>query len=217
MGKKTTRKNIFGNGIIKNLLLIIASGAALIIFTLLFLNVYTRHGQNVVVPDLEGLQVKEAKKILRSKGLHAEVVDSIYQRSAVPGAIIAQTPKPNNKVKEGRAIYITVYSQNPQQIAVPSLVDYSERQAVALLNSMGFTQLSIENVPSEYAGLVMAVQFRGRTLTSEEKIPAGSPLKLVVGSGMQDDSLNVNREYVVSPAQTNVPENSETGIDDTFF
>lgn len=217
MAKKITPKNIFGNSILKNLLLIIASGVLLIVFTLLFLNVYTRHGQNVIVPKLEGLQVSEAKKILRSQGLRAEVIDSIYKREGVPGAIIDQSPKPNNKVKEGRAIYVTIYSKNPQQIAVPSLVDYSERQAVALLNSMGFNQLSIEQIPSEYAGLVMAVQYRGKTLTAEEKIPAGSPLKLVVGSGIIDDSLRTDREYVVAPAQQTAPDSNDTGIDDTFF
>lgn len=223
MSKKTTRKNIFGNSIIKNLLIIIGAGILLIVVALLFLNVYTRHGQNVVVPQLDGLQVDEARKILRSKGLNIQIVDSIYQREAVPGAIIDQTPKPNNKVKEGRAIYITIYAQSPQQISIPGLVDFSERQAVALLNSMGFTQLAIEQVPSEYAGLVMAVQYRGKTLTAEEKVPAGSPLKLVVGSGMTDDSLSVNREYVVPPSQVIIPENgttqpdNNTGIDDTFF
>lgn len=223
MSKKTTQKSILSNIIIKNLLIIIGVGASLILIALIFLHVYTRHGQNVIVPQLEGLQVNEAKKILHSKGLHTQIVDSIYQRDAVPGAIIDQTPKPNNKVKEGRAIYITIYAQSPQEVSIPSLVDFSERQATALLSSMGFKQLTIEQVPSQYAGLVMAVQYKGRNLTPEEKIPIGAPLKLVVGSGMFEDSLNVNREYVVSPGEAIAPENNTAqpnknkGIDETFF
>lgn len=221
MNKKKSQKKILGNSIIKNLLAIIVAGIVLVFLALFLLQLYTRHGQNVIVPGLEGLQISEARAILKSKGLRTEVIDSIYNREAVPGSVIDQTPKANNKVKEGRAIYVTIYSVAPQQIAVPGLVDYSVRQAMALLNSIGFTQLSVEEVPSEYSGLVMAVEYRGKTLQPDEQIPAGSPLKLVVGSGVLADSLKVNREYIVPPSQ--VIQSDETipvqegAIDESFF
>ncbi|MDD4630933.1 MAG: PASTA domain-containing protein [Proteiniphilum sp.] len=217
--KTKTGKAIFENKIVKNLLIIICCGLLLILLALLLLGVYTRHGQNVVVPVLEGLQLNEASTILHARGLKAEVVDSIYRRDAVPGAILDQTPKAGNKVKEGRSIYITIYSQTPQQVSVPGLVDYSTRQASALLNSLGFTQLSTEEIPAEYAGLVVAVKYRGKTLLPDEKVPAGSPLTLVVTSGVLADSLNVNDEYIVAPgtpaANTLIPQ--EKAIDDSFF
>lgn len=217
--KTKTGKAIFENKIVKNLLIIICCGLLLILLALLLLGVYTRHGQNVAVPVLEGLQLNEASTILHARGLKAEVVDSIYRRDAVPGAILDQTPKAGNKVKEGRSIYITIYSQTPQQVSVPGLVDYSTRQASALLNSLGFTQLSTEEIPAEYAGLVVAVKYRGKTLLPDEKVPAGSPLTLVVTSGVLADSLNVNDEYIVAPgtpaANTLIPQ--EKAIDDSFF
>ena len=217
--KKQTEKTIFGNHLLKNLVIIIACAVLLILLALLLLNMYTRHGQNVVVPTLEGLQMKEAGTILRAKGLHAEIVDSIYRRDAVPGAIIDQTPKAGNKVKKGRSIYITIYSRTPQQVSVPGLVDYSTRQAVALLNSLGFTQLTMEKIPAEYSGLVVAVKYRGKTLSPEEKIPAGSPLTLVITSGIHTDSLSVDDEYIVPPGinNGNNPVQQDRAIDDSFF
>ncbi|MDR0421596.1 MAG: PASTA domain-containing protein [Proteiniphilum sp.] len=218
MSKKQTEKSILNN-IVKNLLMIASCAVLLVVLTLLFLNVYTRHGQNVVVPALENLQTGEASVILRAKGLHAEVVDSIYQRDAVPGAIMDQTPKAGNKVKEGRAIYLTIYSNSPQMIAIPELTDYSTRQASALLNSMGFSQLSIQEVPAEYSGLVVAVEYRGKKLTPEEKIPAGSSLTLVVTSGALADSLLIDGEYI-APSGSNglLPEGNRNGaIDNSFF
>ena len=201
--------------------MIIACGVLLVVLALLLLNVYTRHGQNVVVPALESLQIEEANTILKAKGLHAEIVDSIYQRDAVPGAIIDQTPKAGNKVKEGRAIYLTIYSKSPQMIAIPELTDYSTRQAAALLNSMGFTQLSIQEVPAEYSGLVVAVEYRGKRLAPEEKIPAGSPLTLVVTSGVLADSLRIDNEYIVPPERINnsnsIQSRGDGAIDDSFF
>lgn len=221
MRKKQKEIILFSNSIIKNLLMVIACGVALVILALLLLNLYTRHGQNVIVPTLEGLQIEEANTILKSKGLHGEIVDSIYQRDAVPGAIIDQTPRAGNKVKEGRAIYLTIYSKSPKLIAVPELTDYSTRQASALLNSIGFTQLSIHEVPAEYSGLVVAVEYRGKRLAPDEKIPAGSPLTLIVTSGTLADSLRIDNEYIIPPGQTrnrNDAQSSGNGaIDDTFF
>ncbi|OJV87248.1 MAG: PASTA domain-containing protein [Bacteroidia bacterium 44-10] len=219
MSKKQTKKTILSNSIVKNLLMIIACGILLVVLALLLLNVYTRHGQNVAVPALENLQVKEANTILRAKGLHAEIVDSIYQRDAVPGAIIDQRPKAGNKVKEGRAIYLTIYARNPQMVAVPELTDYSTRQASALLNSIGFTQLYIQEVPAEYSGLVVAVEYRGKRLMPEEKIPAGSPLTLVITSNTLADSLRIDNEYIVPPGSTgdDIRSGGDRAIDDSFF
>lgn len=221
MSKKQIKISIFNNSIVKNLLLIIACSVVLVALALVLLSIYTRHGQNVVVPALEKLQIEEANTILKAKGLHAEIVDSIYQRNAVPGAIIEQTPKAGNKVKEGRAIYLTIYSKNPQMIAVPELADYSTRQASALLNSLGFTQLSIKEVPAEYSGLVVAVEYRGKRLVSEEKVPADSPLTLIVTSGTLVDSLRVDNEYVVPSVRRNRGAGSQAegdgAIDDSFF
>lgn len=213
MNTKQQKKNYFGNSVLKNLLIIIITGAAMVVLSLLFLKVYTRHNQNIAVPKLDGLQVEEAKAILKSQGLHLQIVDSIYRKEAVPGAIIEQTPDAKSNVKKGRPIYVSVYSKNPQQISVPGLVDYSSRQAQALLISMGFNQLTIEEIPSEYSGLVLAVEYRGRTLRPDEKVPAGSPLKLVVGSGQETDSLMVNDEYVIPPDQVHRTDSGEIIID----
>ena len=199
--KKTQPKNLFGNSIIKTIVLIIVTGIVLLIVTLLSLNIYTRHNQAVDVPQVKGLQLKEAKVLLKSQGLKFVVVDSLYDKNSIPGAIIEQVPSANSRTKSGREIFLTIYAVKPPELAVPSLVDYSHRQAEALLISMGFEQLTIVEVPSEYKGLVKAIEYRGRTLKPEELIPAGSPLTLIVGSGIQIDSLNIDREYRVSPNQ----------------
>lgn len=221
MGKKNNKKSILRNKIVINLLLIIASGILLIILALLALNIYTRHGQNIIVPSLEHLQVEEANTILKAKGLHAEIVDSIYHRDGVPGAIIDQTPKAGNKVKEGRAIFLTINSKSPQMVAIPELTDYSTRQATAILNSLGFNQLSIIEEPAEYSGLVIAVEYKGKRLIADEKVPAGASLTLVVTSGVIADSLNIDNEYIMPPdgsARNKSPQTGNEGsIDDSFF
>lgn len=224
--KKAPLKDRLGNSIIKNILLIIATGITLLIVTLVLLHTYTRYNKSVDVPQVKGLQLKEAKVLLKSQGLTFVVIDSLYDKNAIPGAIIEQVPIANSRTKSGREVFLTIYSTNPPELAVPGLVDYSHRQAEALLISMGFEQLTIQEVPSEYKGLVKAIEYRGRRLQPEEKIPAGSPLTIIVGSGLQPDSLNINRDYMVSPNEEKPIEpgqKSESGsqkspvIDESFF
>ena len=213
MSKKKNSTKISIKKILIHLVAIIATAVLLVFLTLAFLNVYTRHGQSVDVPLIEGLQVSEARTILRVKGLDISVLDSIYVRDAMPGAIIDQKPNANNNVKVGRTVYVTVFARNPRQVVVPNVVDFSTRQAMASLNSMGFNQITIREEPSAHAGLVLGVEYRGRTLTEGESIPEGSPLRLIVGQGRVPE-LPPSPEILEN---TTVPQTEAQGIDNSFF
>ena len=56
------------------------------------LDVYTRHGESVEVPDLSGMYVEEAELILKDSNLGYEIIDSVYIRSMKGGEIAEQTP-----------------------------------------------------------------------------------------------------------------------------
>ena len=108
--KKTRPTNPFGNSILKNIALIIVTGIILLIITLLSLHIYTRHNKSVDVPQVKGLQMKEAKVLLKSQGLKLVVVDSLYDKNAIPGAIIEQVPVANSRTKSGREVFLSIYS-----------------------------------------------------------------------------------------------------------
>lgn len=219
MNKKRENKRPLSDSLLFNLIAIGVAGILLVIITLLFLNIYTRHGRNVVVPELKGLQAAEAESLLKSKGLEVLIIDSIFKSDAVPGSIIDQTPKPNNRVKEGRSIYITIHSYNPQEISIPDLEFFSSRQAISLLNSIGFDKIDIEEVPNEFSGVVLSVEYKGRRLMANEQIPLGHPLKLIVGRGINQDSLNsdfdshLERGVEIEKSK----DSSNSSIDDSFF
>ncbi len=224
--KKAPSKNSLRTSITKNILAIAATGIALVIITLVLLHIYTRQNKSVDVPQVKGLQLKEASVLLKARGLNLVVIDSLYNRDGIPGAIIEQVPVANSRTKSGREVFLTIYSTNPPELAVPGLVDYSYRQAEALLISMGFEQLTIQEVPSEYKGLVKAVEYRGRKLQPEEKIPSGSPLTLIIGSGLQPDSLSIDNENMYMPNEETSLEPGQKGrtnshkspvVDESFF
>ena len=85
---------------------------------------------------------------------------------------------------------------------------------------MGFEQLTIEEVPSEHDQLVQAIVYRGRKIRADERIPAGAPLTIIVGS---KSLLSIDNEYNTYPnndVPTEPKEESDSSnpiVDDTFF
>ena len=176
-------KETFGGFVLKNVLIAIGAIVALSWITLITIDFYTNHGDYEVVPDLRGATVEEAQLLLSNKGLHVQIIDSVYVRGKKLGTIIDQNPAPNSNIKTNRPIYIKINSRFVRQVSLPEVSDVSYRQAVAILQSLGLTVGSVEYAPSDYKDLVTAVKFNGHTIFTGSKIPEGSSVVLVVGSG----------------------------------
>ncbi|MFV0538298.1 MAG: PASTA domain-containing protein [Dysgonomonas sp.] len=192
MKKQNFLSRFLANVYVKNLLLMAAVGLVLIIIVLTALRFYTKHNESITVPSVKGLQAEEAMNILHSSGLGYEISDSVYQAEGVPGSVIEQVPIGESNVKKGRTIFLIVKARGVQMIAIPELKDVSRRQAEAQLNSLGFTRITIEEVPAAYKGLVISVSYRGKNIAPGQKIPKGASLVLTVGAGgeiLQEDSV----------------------------
>jgi len=159
--------------------------------TLFCVDFYTHHGEAEVVPDLRGSTVEEAQVILASKGLRVQVIDSVYVRGKKLGTIIEQNPSPNSNIKTNRPIYVKINSRFVRQVTLPELSDVSYRQADAMLQSIGLSVGSVEYAPSEYKDLVIQVKFHGRAVLPGTRIPEGSAVVLVVGSGEGNAEVQV--------------------------
>ena len=155
------------------------------------IDVYTHHGESETVPDLRGLYVEEADLLLNNHGLYSMVIDSVFVRDKKLGTIIEQIPAYNSTVKRNRPIYLIINSRQVRQIPVPDVNDVSFRQADAMLKSIGLNVSSVEYSPSEYKDLVIAIKYRGRNISSGMRVPEGSSLVLVVGSGLGGEELPV--------------------------
>lgn len=157
--------------------------------TLKGLDIYTRHGEAVVVPDIKGMQVEEAEMYLRNHGLTCLVSDSSYVKNKPAGSVLELTPAAGQKVKEGRTIYLTINTLDVPLRAVPDVADNSSvRQAQAKILASGF-KLAENQVVNGEKDWVYGVKYKGRQLHTGEKIPAGATLTLMVGSGTGDTSL----------------------------
>ncbi len=179
-------KETFWGFLLKRVLLAIIIFVALAWLALIAADFYTHHGESEVVPDLRGLYQEEAQAVLAKQGLFPKVIDSVYVRDKKLGTIIDQIPPASSTVKRNRAIYLIINSLQVRQVPLPDVSDISYRQADAMLKSIGLNVGSVEYTPSEYKDLVTDVKFRGRSVMPGTRIPEGSSLILVVGSGLGD-------------------------------
>ena len=158
------------------------------------LDVYTHHGQAVVIPDVKGMDVEEAARLFESRGLKYIVADSTYVKTMPGGCILDYKPEAGRKVKEGRMVYLTVNNRCEPLYSIPDVADNSSlRQAEARLLSAGFRLEDPELIPGE-KGWVYGVKYRDSLLDEHSRVPMGALLTIVVGSGEDDfptDSLSV--------------------------
>ncbi len=166
----------------------------LVFLTQLWLNRYTRHGDEVRVPDICGMYVEEAQLYLKQQGLSLQIIDSTYSRSVALGTIVEQNPPKDAITKNGRKVYAVMNARMERLVPLPDLHDMSYRQAVASLHSLGMEVDEVEYQPSEFGGLVLDVHYNGETIEAGTKLREGTHLTLVVGKG----SDNAATVYVPS-------------------
>jgi beta-lactam-binding protein with PASTA domain len=95
-------------------------------------------------------------------------------------------PPIGTSVKKGRTIYLTINSFSAKLLIVPDVIDMSQRQAFSMLKSIGFESVQEKIVPGAFRDLVVGLEMRGNPLTSGDKIPASSPLTLLISSGTEE-------------------------------
>lgn len=191
MDFKTFWKSSLGGFILKRFIL-----AAIIIIALgwaaLFgIDFYTHHGESEKVPQLQGLYVEEAELLLKNQHLYPQVIDSVFVREKKLGTIIDQIPAAGSSVKRDRPIYLIINSRQMRQVPIPDVNDVSYRQADAMLKAIGLKVSSVQYSPSEYKDLVIAVKYRGQTIEAGTRVPEGSSLILIVGSGLGAEITSV--------------------------
>lgn len=143
--------------------------AVCIFLTFAWLRHYTRHGQQLVLPDYVGQILEEAQQDAESRSFRMVVIDSIHVVGKRPHEIIRQNPLPNAEVKEKRTIYVTVTKHAADKIPLsrlPSLYGKSfERKKIELKE--GF-EIRAEVVGRQYdpgePDYILAVVYDGDTI-----------------------------------------------------
>ncbi len=165
---------------------------------LLFIDVFTSHGQQVQVPDVRNLPLEKAIEILDDAGLRWEISDSTtFYENYKPGTVIDQDPQAKSYIKKIRIIYLNVNAMHAPIIPLPKLVDLPGRQGVAMLKAMGFKHVDLDSVPSELGGLILQVTVDGHNVAAGNPVSVNSLVKIIVGDG---SIVDLNPEQIIDSA-----------------
>lgn len=184
-------KFITGRPLWVNILAGIVLAVGIFSVFILSLNWLTHHGKSKNVPGVVGKKFDDAKKILDQMGFEAEVQDSVYIDSLPPLTVVKQFPEGDALVKVNREVYLTVNRAVPPLIPMSNLVGYSFRSAEMSLKNMGL-RLGDTIYKSDFArNSVLEQLFNGSPIEPGTKIPMGSSITLVLGSGVGNTEFPV--------------------------
>jgi len=172
--------------VLMNLLYIIITAALLLWVLMWFLDFWTFHGQERVVPDVKGQNYETAAANVDVSGLRPEISDSVFDSYARPGTVVEQTPVPGARIKKGGTVYLTIVAFSPKLITVPDFYNVSARQARSMFEGLGIKEVRQIPVVSEYAGLVLGAKFNGVALQPGARIPVSAVVTIEVGTGIEE-------------------------------
>ncbi len=171
----------------------LAIGVAIFIILIIWLNIYTHHGQSRPTPEVRGLTIKEATAVAQKNKMRFQIIDSVYTAFVPRGCVAEQMPLPGHRVKRGRMLKVTINAFNPEMVAVPDLVGLPRRQALSLIETAGLQVGQLNYVPDLTVDFVLKQTLHGREVSSGDSVQKGMVIDLVLGRGLSSQHTPVPR------------------------
>ncbi|MEM6263836.1 MAG: PASTA domain-containing protein [Bacteroidota bacterium] len=157
-----------------------------------FLPMYTRHGESVLVPDVNKLPVEQAISELESAGLRAEQRDSVYQENLPPMTVVSQYPVPMSRVKPDRKVFLTIQKRTPPMVRLPNVENLSLYQAKTKLESWKLKVGQVITRPDfTDKNTVLEMSYKGKRIRTGKELPQGIGIDLIVSEGKRTTRLQI--------------------------
>jgi eukaryotic-like serine/threonine-protein kinase len=177
--------------LLHHILIALALAIVLLWVSLKMLDFYTRHNSYIEVPDVNGMEIRQAEQVLKRMDLRPVINDSIFDTNRAKGTIAGQNPIPGSEVKKNRTIYLTAVAILPEMVAMPDLTDLSFRQAQALLTAHGLQVGQLEYVANIARNAVLQQKYNNGTIQPGTSVEKGTAITLVLGTGEGSNFVNV--------------------------
>ncbi len=184
--EQITRKPLWVNMVFAFLLVV-----TLVLLFFGSLNWITGFGKTQKVPSVTGQNVQAAIKMLEASGLEVVIQDSVFIDTLAKQAVVRQIPDAESIVKTGRTIYLTINRSIPPQVEMPNLTGFSLKSAEMFLLSLGLKMGNISYRPDIARNAVLEQLLGDRPIAPGTKIPTGTVINFVLGSGEGSGELEV--------------------------
>jgi beta-lactam-binding protein with PASTA domain len=151
----------------------------IVVANFLIMPLIVHMGKEVAVPNVCNLPLEKAIQELKKKNLEGVVVERRYDQIIEEGKVIVQEPLPNDRVKEGRIINLTV-SLGTEILKIPYLIGVDVEKGKSILRKLGFTIETIEFVLSDSIAKNKIIQ---TVPEAEVELKKGDAVKLIVSKG----------------------------------
>ena len=194
----TTSKSFYDKyQVLIHAVLILFAAGVICWLSVLFMDFWTHHGKTKVVPDVVGKDYIEAINILQDEDFEVEI-DSIYDREAKYGQVLAQSPSQNEVVKYGRTIYLKINSTHPEIVEfTEEFLHISSMHARNMLEALGFSNIKIKEIIGNNDDEVIEVKSNGSPVGIGTRLPVTAEIVLTVtyapNESMYIDTLSVDR------------------------
>lgn len=141
-------------------------------------------GKTVDMPDVVGLDYKEATEKIEALGLKVDISERIESEEYDVDQVVSQSQDPNAKLKEGYTVSLVI-STGGQQVTVPDLVQKQLTEAQYILENAGLKTGSIEYVQNELpeGSVISQSPFSGRS------VGEGASIDLFVSKGKDPEKI----------------------------
>ena len=179
-------KFLISKSFFKNTIFLILISSLFLISLIFFLKITTKHGDFIVVPNLEGKTVAQIDDQLSELNLKYVISDSgNYNPEFKVNSVLDQLPKANSKVKEGRKIYLTVNASDFEMVEIPKVTRVTVRQARKTIESLAFIFGDIEYVDDIARDEVISIFNDGVELNEGDFLKRTSVIDFKLGNGKQ--------------------------------
>lgn len=151
-------------------------------------------GEQIVVPDVAGMDEAQAQKKLEDEGLKVGTSEAVFSDQYAEGEVIGTTPAAGSKVTEETEIIMKV-SKGTERKAVPDVLGKNDADAQAAIQSAG---LSVGTVTYEYDNDVAEGKVVSQSPSGGKKVDAGTSINLVVSRGKKPDEKISVQNFVGS-------------------
>jgi len=134
--------------------------------------------EEVVVPNLVGMEEKEAKEKIEELGLQLVVKARVKNKDFDTGEIISQEVEADTTVKKGYPIEVTI-SEGDNQVKIPNLVNKDINDAQEIIKEAGLKV----GISYEYSDTIPLDVVIGQEPDSGTKVEPGTRVNLVVSQG----------------------------------
>ncbi len=145
----------------------------------ILLPIYVKSGVTLAVPNVIGLPVAQARRMLDSVGLQPIEAETKPDPKAPVGTIVLQNPAQDALVKKGRRIYLTL-SGGEVLVTVPKVRGLSTRDSRFALERTG---LQLGEVSYDTSRVYPENTTITQSVPPGNKVPRGTKVNIIISQG----------------------------------